>query len=93
MSFLFRFNLIYDPLGKEKTDYSLEFLESSSRGMFVTIASPLLPNIDDHGILPGAVKWGLDTGISILKVCFHRQLFVAWFCVCPFQHIRCHSMP
>ncbi|XP_033739822.1 reticulon-4-interacting protein 1 homolog, mitochondrial-like [Pecten maximus] len=62
-----KFDLIYDPLGKEKTGYSIDFLENWKGGKFVTIASPLLPETDSHGLLPGALKWGADLGLNILK--------------------------
>ncbi|KAK3098765.1 hypothetical protein FSP39_022868 [Pinctada imbricata] len=61
------FDVILDTVGGGKADYSLDYLRSWRNSKFVSIVTPLMPNSDNLGLIPGLVKSTLNLGQNLIQ--------------------------
>lgn len=65
--FFCSFDLIFDNIGGEYPDLTVDLLKTWKNSKYITVVSPLLKNADDRGVLFGtalsAIQAGFDTAM------------------------------
>lgn len=74
-TFFCRFDLIFDNVGGDYHDLTINLLRSWRNSKYVTVVSPMLKNADEKGVIFGtvlsAVQAGLDTAMVMSTLSVH----------------------
>ena len=63
------FDVVFDCVGTNSFDFAMSLLNKSSKSVYVTIVTPIMPSTDKYGVVLGGLMAVADRICNTLKVC------------------------